>query len=85
MQRAYREEPKKATDFSRVDELDTREDIWGLNVWRFNNDAGSFMRRTNTFILNPTVERALKGWAFLLVQCNFLLVQCKISLSSSTL
>jgi hypothetical protein len=36
---------------------DPERDIWGLNVWRFNSNAGSFMRRTNTFILDPTVEQ----------------------------
>jgi putative transposase len=36
---------------------DPERDIGGLNVWCFNSNAGSFMRRTNTFILDPTVEQ----------------------------
>ena len=36
---------------------DPERDIGGLNVWCLNNNAGSFMQRTNTFILAPTVEQ----------------------------
>ena len=35
----------------------SRQNVWGLNVWRFNNNAGSFVRRANTFVLAPTVEQ----------------------------
>jgi len=37
--------------------LRSRGDIGGLNFWMHNNTIGSFMRRTNAFILAPTVEQ----------------------------